>query len=139
MQQKYKQRLKDGVEDLMKDTYTSQRKDIIEKKMDLPDLQTSWPYLFDQAGMFVHFKKLTGINIKEAIETALIHKGDRILKWMEEEPSKQIKKIRQEFVEAKGSISNGNPKATAVMCSVISYLREKEEFVYICVQVCKLF
>lgn len=88
LQQKYKQRLKDGVEDLMKDTYTSQRKDIIEKKMDLPDLQTSWPYLFDQAGMFVHFKELTGINIKEAIETALTHKGERMDGWQKSQVSK---------------------------------------------------
>lgn len=139
LQQKYKRRLKDGVEDLMKDTYVSQRKDIIEKKMNLPDLQTSWPYLFTQTGMFVHFKELTGINIKETIETALTHKGDRIIRWMEEEPSKQIKKIRKELVEATDFISNGNPQATAVICSVTSYLREKEEFIYVCVQVCKLF
>lgn len=58
---------------------------------------------------------------------------------MEEEPSKQIKKIRKELVEAKCSISNGNPEATAVICSLASYLREKEEFINVCVQACNLF
>lgn len=70
LQEKYKQRPKDGVEDLMKDTYTSQRKDIIENKMDVPDLQISWPHLSEEAGMFVHFKELTGISIKENIDIA---------------------------------------------------------------------
>lgn len=136
LQQKYKQRQNDEVEGLMKDTYTSQRKDLIENKMDVPTLQITWPYLFEQVGMFVHFKELTGISIKEKMDSALMLKGEKILKWMEEEPSKHIRKIREELVEAQASISNGNAEATAVICAVASYLHEEEKSLYTFVEVC---
>lgn len=59
------------VDQLMIDTYYTQREDIVEKKTDIPTLQVEWPYLFEQAGMFVHFKELTGINFKDTIVSTI--------------------------------------------------------------------
>lgn len=136
LKEKYKHNNDDEIADLMKVTYLSQRKAILEKKMEIQNLQIEWPYLFEVTGMFVHFKELTDIKIKEKIEAAVNSKGERIMKWMEEETVKQIRGIRQELVEAKLSLDNGNPEVMAMICAIMAHLHEKEEFLYICVKVC---
>lgn len=138
LKQKYKQKLSDEVEDLMRKTYFSQRKDIVEKKMDVLHLRNEWPYLFEPVGMFAHFEELTGISIREKFDSAITSKGPRILKWMEEEPSKNVRKIQQEFLKASSSVDNSNSEVAAMVCAVLSYLQEKEEFLYICVKVSSL-
>ncbi|XP_050691611.1 uncharacterized protein LOC126983162 [Eriocheir sinensis] len=134
LKQKYKEKLHDEVEYLMKDTYFSQRQDIIQRKMDVLHLKIEWPYLFEAAGMFVHFMELTGINISEKVESAIASKGARILKWIEEEPNMNIRRIQQELVEAKCSVDNGNAEVAAMICAAMSYLNEKEDSLYVCVK-----
>lgn len=135
LQEKYKERLNDGVEPLLENTYISQRTDIIVKNMSTSDLLMNWPYLFEQVGMLLHFKNLTGISIREKIQSAFTHKGETILKWMKDDPSKNLRKIQEELVEAKCYINNGTPETVAVTCAVMSYFCEKEETVYKCVEV----
>lgn len=135
LQEKHKERLNDGVEPLLENTYISQRTDIIVKNMSTSDLLMDWPYLFEQVGMLLHFKNLTGISIREKIQSAFAHKGEKILKWMKDDPSKNLRKIQEELVEAKCYINNGTPEAVAVTCAVMSYFCEKEETVYKCVEV----
>ncbi|KAK3893493.1 hypothetical protein Pcinc_002684 [Petrolisthes cinctipes] len=60
--------------------------------------------------------------------------GEKILKWMKEQPSKNFRKIQEQLVEAKCSMSNGTPEAVAITCAVMSYFSEKEETVYKCVE-----
>lgn len=139
LKQKYKEKFHDEVEYLMKDTYFSQRQDIIQRKMDVLHLKIEWPYLFEAAGMFVHFMELTGINISEKVESAIASKGARILKWIEEEPNLNIRRIQQELVQAKGSVDNGNAEVAAMICAAMSYLNEKEDFLYVCVKVSFLY
>ena len=82
--------------------------------------------------MFVHFRELTGINIREKIDSAITQKGKRILKWMEEEPNKHIRKIHEELSNASCS---ANAEVAAMIYAVMSYLQDKEEFLHICVKV----
>lgn len=139
LKQKYKEKIHDEVENLMKATYFSQRQDIIQRKMDVLHLKIEWPYLFETSGMFVHFMELTGINISEKVESAIASKGARILKWIEEEPNMNIRRIQQELVEAKCSVDNVNAEVAAMICAAMSYLNEKEGFLYVCVKVSFLY
>ncbi|KAK3890028.1 hypothetical protein Pcinc_006025 [Petrolisthes cinctipes] len=68
------------------------------------------------------------------MNSAFTHKGEKILKWMKEQPSKNFRKIQEQLVEAKCSMSNGTPEAVAITCAVMSYFSEKEETVYKCVE-----
>ncbi|KAK3871315.1 hypothetical protein Pcinc_023532 [Petrolisthes cinctipes] len=68
------------------------------------------------------------------MNSAFTHKGEKILKWMKEQPSKNFRKIQEQLVEAKCSMSNGIPEAVAITCAVMSYFSEKEETVYKCVE-----
>lgn len=104
--------------------------------MDVLHLRNEWPYLFEPVGMFAHFGELTGISIRENFDSAITR--PRILKWMEEEVSKNVRKIQQEFLKASSSVDNSNSEVAAMVCAVLSYLQEKEEFLYICVKVSSL-
>ncbi|KAK3879148.1 hypothetical protein Pcinc_016262 [Petrolisthes cinctipes] len=84
--------------------------------------------------MVVHFKQLTGINIKEKLESAVTMKLERIIKWMNEQPNKQIKKIREELIEAKLCSDNGQAEVKAIICAILAHLHDKEEFLYVCVK-----
>ena len=50
---------------LMKSTFYSQRQDVNQGK-DMKYLQENWPYWFHDIGMNVHFKELTGVDLKES-------------------------------------------------------------------------
>lgn len=52
------------VTSLMKMTYYSQHEDIHQGK-DVKYLHREWPFLFDEVGMNVNFKELTGNGLQE--------------------------------------------------------------------------
>ncbi|XP_054589280.2 uncharacterized protein [Nothobranchius furzeri] len=60
------------VTDLMNTTFSLQRKHINRiPAPSLTDLQTSWPYLFTQRGIFSHFELLTDVAILRALELSI--------------------------------------------------------------------
>lgn len=84
--------------------------------MDVLHLTNEWPYLFEPVG----------INIREKFDSAITSKGARILKWMEEEPCKNVRRIRQKLVKASFSVDNTNGEVAAMICAVVVYLQKKE-------------
>ncbi|KAM6935749.1 uncharacterized protein PEZ65_006077 [Lycodopsis pacificus] len=65
------------IEQLMSDTFVSQRNDIRSGK-DTRALKEEWPYLFSLVGMKAHFKILTGVDLDEGFEEAMATKFARV-------------------------------------------------------------
>nr|XP_054591611.1 uncharacterized protein LOC129155894 [Nothobranchius furzeri] len=70
------------VTDLMNTTFSLQRKHINRIPAPfLTDLQTSWPYLFTQRGIFSHFELLTDVAILCALELSIEECGNAIVEY----------------------------------------------------------
>nr|XP_055038580.1 uncharacterized protein LOC129426349 [Misgurnus anguillicaudatus] len=73
------------IEQLMSDTFVSQRSDIQSGK-DTHLIKEEWPFLFSLVGMKAHFKLLTGVHINEAFEEAMAAKFARVLEYLQSLP-----------------------------------------------------
>ncbi|KAL3991768.1 octopamine receptor beta [Sarotherodon galilaeus] len=65
---------------LMKSTFYTQRQHVNQGKS-IKCLREEWPFWFDELGMSVHFKELTGIDLKETFTQNLDLKGKRLLDY----------------------------------------------------------
>jgi len=75
------------VEELMAVTFASQRKDIL-RIQDIKKLLENWPYLFQETGMRINFRELTGSQISECFARNF----DRVHEYfhsLHTEPSRQ--------------------------------------------------
>lgn len=68
------------IEQLISDTFISQRNDIMSGK-DTRALTEEWPLLFSLVGMKAHFKLLTGVHISVGFEEAMATKLARVLEY----------------------------------------------------------
>lgn len=136
LKEKYLFSVSEDVEELMKETYTLQRKEVVENYDSMKNLQNEWPFLFEPCGMFKHFEMLTGIKIREKIEQSLVKNSETILKWMQGEQNKNIRKIHDQLLESKIILNNKTPEIPAIISSVISHFKENEKSVIQVVKVC---
>ncbi|KAI7810828.1 hypothetical protein IRJ41_007022 [Triplophysa rosa] len=70
----------DEVKRLMKLTFYTQRKQVNQGD-NIKCLLEEWPFWFNELGMAVHFKELTGIGLKETFTRNLTLKGERLLNY----------------------------------------------------------
>ncbi|MEQ2196179.1 hypothetical protein XENOCAPTIV_025819, partial [Xenoophorus captivus] len=66
---------------LMKSTFYTQRQHVNQGES-IKYLKEEWPSWFDEIVMLVHFKELTGINLKETFTRNLDLKGKRLLNYL---------------------------------------------------------
>lgn len=111
-------------------TFFSQRNYIIYKNATICNLLVEWPHLFQETGMFAHFRQLTNIKIRDKMESALVTNGEQIVNWMKSEQNKHIRKIHEELVEARCIVDNKTPAVSVMICAIMSYFGDKEEFLY---------
>ncbi|CAL9706625.1 unnamed protein product [Knipowitschia caucasica] len=66
---------------LMKSTYYTQRLHVNQGKS-IRHLCDEWPFLFNELGMSIHYKELTGLDLQETFTRNLDLKGKRLLNYM---------------------------------------------------------
>lgn len=116
---------------LMRSTYYSQRKDI-NKGTDMKTLTDEWPFLFQEGGMEVHFKDLTGIPLKETFLNSIDRKGNRLLNFMRDVCAKKNKRVLQAVTKLQVLREQRNGCSEDVkdmILLLLSYFDEKEELV----------
>ncbi|KAL2097021.1 hypothetical protein ACEWY4_006228 [Coilia grayii] len=69
------------VKDLMKATYYTQRKQV-NLGEHVKQLFDEWPFWFEELGMAVHFKQLTGIDLIDTFSRNVDLKGKRLLNYL---------------------------------------------------------
>ncbi|XP_039477037.1 uncharacterized protein LOC120443128 [Oreochromis aureus] len=119
----------DEVENLMKCTYYSQRKDINNGE-ELQTLLEEWPFLFQEVGMAVHFYELTGVSLKETFLNSLEKKGKRLLDFMRNTCADKSKRVLQAVTKLqilRGQLQGCSEDVKDMVLLLLSYFDEREE------------
>ncbi|CAL9688657.1 unnamed protein product [Knipowitschia caucasica] len=145
-QQEKKQKLKsmsqhsDGdseeVRQLMKSTFYTQRKDINQGKS-IKHLKEEWPFCFNEFGMTVHFKELTGISLKETFIRNLDLKGKRLLNYMTSVCVNKSKTFFQTYTRLqmiRGEQSGASEDLKEMVLLLLCYFDEKESSMFFYVE-----
>ncbi|XP_041857249.1 uncharacterized protein LOC121650031 isoform X2 [Melanotaenia boesemani] len=120
------------VKQLMKKTFYSQRKDINQGK-DIKHVLKEWPFWFKDIGIGVHFKELTGIELKEKFTQNLDLKGKRLLSYMNTVCIQKSKKFLQALTQLKvkrGELSGCSEDIKEMVLLLLYYFDEKEEAMF---------
>ncbi|XP_065103923.1 uncharacterized protein [Paramisgurnus dabryanus] len=99
------------IEQLMSDTFVSQRSDIQSGK-DTQLIKEEWPFLFSLVGMKAHFKLLTGVHINEAFEEAMAVKFARVLEYLQSLPLEKSSIASKQRAEIQ---ARGGPSGAVMM------------------------
>lgn len=110
------------VENMMRATFFTQRKDIING-VDTSDSMHEWPYWFETAGMMTHFKELTGIYI---YDKAIASKCARVVSFFK--CNDKTAKMQTIFREMEKSSKNVDDVNTAGFFQLVfKYFSERED------------
>ncbi|XP_047194914.1 uncharacterized protein LOC118115935 [Hippoglossus stenolepis] len=93
-------------------------------------LLEEWPFWFDELGMAVHFKELTGIGLKETFTRNLDLKGERLLNYMNTVCLNKNKKFLQAVTKSKvmrGELSGCSEDVKEMLLLLLSYFDEKQD------------
>ncbi|XP_053087514.1 uncharacterized protein LOC117596398 [Pangasianodon hypophthalmus] len=120
----YKERCHDikGIENMMRATFFTQRKDIISG-IETSDLTKEWPYLFETVGMRTHFKELTGLDIDDE---AIANKCARVASYLK--CSDKTGKMETVFREMETSSKNiADVNAAGFLQLLLKHFNEEED------------
>ncbi|KAG7477156.1 hypothetical protein MATL_G00091140 [Megalops atlanticus] len=120
----YKERCRDAkcIENMMRATFFTQRKDIISG-ITTSDLINEWPYLFETTGMKTHFKELTGMDIDD---NAIANKYASVVSYFKS--SDKTGKMETIFREMEASSKNiVDVNAVGFLLLLLKYFSEEED------------
>ena len=117
---------------LMKLTFYTQRKQVNQGK-DIKYLLEEWPFWFDELGMEVHFKELTGIGLKETFTRNVNLKGKRLLNYMHTVCVNKKRKFLQavtKFKVMRGELNGCSEDVKEMVLLLLTYFDEKEDAMF---------
>lgn len=117
------------VKQLMEKTFYTQRRDVNQGK-DIKDLLKEWPLWFQELGMAVHFKILTGNELKETFIKNLERKGRRLLNYMSTVCVTKNRRFLQAHTKLKvirGEMSGCSDDVKEMVLLLMSYFDENED------------
>ncbi|KAG5278164.1 hypothetical protein AALO_G00095900 [Alosa alosa] len=117
---------------LMKSTFYTQRQHVNQGKS-IKCLREEWPFWFDELGMSIHFKELTGIDLKETFTRNLDLKGKRLLDYMTTVCVNKSKRFLQNYARLqrmRGPQSGCSDDVIEMILLLLSYFDEKEESMF---------
>ncbi|XP_034149423.1 uncharacterized protein LOC109615597 [Esox lucius] len=120
------------VKRLMKMTFYTQRKQVNQGK-NIKYLLEEWPFWFDELGMAVHFKELTGVELKETFIKNVDLKGKRLLNYMNTVCMNKNKKFLQavtKFKVMRGELIGCSEDVKEMVLLLLSYFDEKEDVMF---------
>lgn len=116
----------------MKLTFYTQRKEVNQGK-NIKCLLEDWPFWFNELGMAVHFKELTGIGLKETFTRNLELKGKRLLNYFSTVGVSKKKKFLQAVTKCKvmkEQLSGCSEDVKEMLLLLLSYFNEKEDAMF---------
>jgi len=117
---------------LMKSTFYTQRKQV-NQGTNIKSLLQEWPFWFDDLGMAVHFKELTGSELQETFTRNLDLKGKRLLNYMNTVAVYKSKRLLQaltKFKVMRGELSGCSEDVKDMVLLLLSYFDEKEDTMF---------
>ncbi|XP_073763552.1 uncharacterized protein [Danio rerio] len=120
------------VRHLMKLTFYTQRNQVNQGK-NIKCLLEDWPWWFNELGMAVHYKELTGIGLNETFTRNLDLKGKRLLNYFSTVGVNKNKKFLQDLTKFKvmrGELSGCSEDVKEMLMLLLSYFNEKEDAMF---------
>ncbi|KAI9532935.1 hypothetical protein NQZ68_027404 [Dissostichus eleginoides] len=117
---------------LMKSTFYTQRKQV-NQGTNIKSLLQEWPFWFDDLGMAVHFKELTGSELQETFTRNLDLKRKRLLNYMNTVAVYKSKRLLQaltKFKVMRGELSGCSEDVKDMVLLLLSYFDEKEDTMF---------
>ncbi|XP_039622795.1 uncharacterized protein LOC120537715 [Polypterus senegalus] len=117
---------------LVQSTYYSQHKEI-NKGASMKQLFQDWPFVFQEIGMGVHFKQLTGIDLKEMFFASLDKKRAQLLKFLKTtstERKKQVMRAAAKLEVSRGQLEGGSKDVKDMVILLLAYFEERQEVMF---------
>ncbi|XP_015799130.2 uncharacterized protein [Nothobranchius furzeri] len=124
------------IKQLMKATFYTQRKDVNQGKS-IREILKEWPLLFEEVGMAVHYKGLTGLGLKETFMRNMDLKGKRLLNYMITVCVNKNKRFFQAQTKLKmirGELDGSSEDVKEMVLLLLHYFDEKEEAMFFYVE-----
>ncbi|MEQ2202113.1 hypothetical protein XENOCAPTIV_024525 [Xenoophorus captivus] len=121
---------------LMRTTFYSQRKDINQGKS-IQDVLETWPLLFHDIEMAVHYKELTGLGLKETFMRNMDMKGKRLLNYMNivcVNKNKRFFLAQTKLMMVRGELDGYSEDVKEMVLLLFCYFNENEEAMFFCVE-----
>lgn len=115
------------IERLMVETFPSQRRDILSGMKATEEIIKEWPFLFQETGMRLHFRELTGVQIDDSFEESTVTKFTRILRYFQfvkTEPSSRAGTILSQTLA-------GGDKTCAVVLMLLAHFKEQQDKMFL--------
>ncbi|XP_026091610.1 uncharacterized protein LOC113064859 [Carassius auratus] len=110
------------VENMMRATFFTQRKDIING-VETSDLLHEWPYLFETSGMMSHFKELTAIDFEDK---TIASKCARVVSYFRcTDKTAKMQTIFREMEKSSKNVDDIN--AAGFLQLLLKYFSERED------------
>lgn len=114
------------IERLMVETFPSQRRDMLGMK-ETEEIIKEWPFLFQETGMRLHFRELTGVQIDDSFEESIATKFRRILRYfqfLQTEPSSRAGTILSQ------TLAGGDETCAAVLM-LLAHFKEQQDKMFL--------
>ncbi|KAG8009026.1 hypothetical protein GBF38_011616 [Nibea albiflora] len=125
----YKNKDKDAkkIERLMVETFPSQRRDLLSGLKETEEFLKEWPFLCQEAGMRLHFRELTGVQLDDSFEESRATKFRRILQYFQfgkTESSTATNTILRQALA-------GGEETSAAVLILVAHFKEQQEKMFI--------
>lgn len=108
---------------------TSQRRDILSGLKETEEIFKVWPFLFQEFGMRLHFRELTGIQIDDTFEESTASKIRRILRYFQfaqTNPSSRLGTVLNQTLE-------GGDETCAAILMLLAHFKEQQDKMFLIV------
>lgn len=122
----------DSVKELIKSTYFTQRKDIINGTS-IQKLSQEWPFLFKEVGMTAHFQELTGVSLTESFLANVDKKGARLLNFfrcVDAHKHKQVLDALLKIQHERRQSTGCSEDVIQMVLLLLAYFNEQEEHLF---------
>lgn len=117
------------MEKLMLETFPLQRRDILSGLKETEELFKVWPFLFQEFGMRLHFRELTGIQIDDTFEESTASKIRRLLQYFQfaqTDPSSRVGTVLNQTLE-------GGDETSAAILMLLAHFKEQQDRMFLIV------
>ena len=116
----------------MKNTFYSLCKEVNQGE-NIKHLLEQWQFFFEELGMAVHFRELTGIGLQETFSRNLDMKGKRLLNYLNTVAVHKNKRFLQALTKLKamrGELCGLSEDVKEMVLLLLSYFDEKEDAMF---------
>ncbi|KAK0151264.1 Hepatic leukemia factor [Merluccius polli] len=124
---KTKTKMQKKIERLMVETFPSQRRDVLSALKETEEFLKEWPFLCQEAGMRLHFKELTGVQLDASFGESTATKFRRILRYFQFGKTESSSEARTILSQALA----GGEETSAAVLMLVAHFKEQQDKMFI--------